>query len=455
MPTELEELVEFLHHGNTQIRQLAAENVLPYTTSQPSLFKRDQLLPIRDLKLLVKDYTPISKNALTALINLADDREVLQCLATDNTFLESLLLRITSASEPNANEIAMLLANMAKSDDMRRIFTLTRAVPKGLSTSDKAMDQLMDCFVKGAEGSYNKHADYDYLSYFFADMAKHPEGQSYFTTPQPYDSNILPITKLTPFTEHASTIRRAGVASTLKNVAFAIPSHPTLLSSSPNSGANLLPYILLPITGPEDYPEDDVDAMLPDLQLLPPDKKRDPDPAILTTHLETLMLLTTTREGRDLLRDIRVYPIVRETHLGVEDEAVREACDRLVQVLMRDEEGEEKPLDPAVVAAAQASKSGADGNAGGAGAGVSIGGGWVGDGKEQPEKTVVDLEAERAKAEKAKALERSRRKAYEDANRASRAAEDAGEPTREAEREVKEEQKEEEEDEDEQLVEIF
>jgi hypothetical protein len=37
-----------------------------------------------------------------------------------------------------------------------------------------------------------------------------------------------------------------------------------------------------------------------------------------------------------------VYPIIKETHLQIEDEGVREACERLVQVLMRDEEGEEK-----------------------------------------------------------------------------------------------------------------
>ena len=33
---------------------------------------------------------------------------------------------------------------------------------------------------------------------------------------------------------------------------------------------------------------------------------------------------------------------MREAHLHVEDEGVREGCERLVQVLMRDEEGDEK-----------------------------------------------------------------------------------------------------------------
>lgn len=68
--------------------------------------------------------------------------------------------------------MVMLLANLAKDESTKRILTLERAVPKDLSTSKNAMDQLMDCFVKGAEGAYNKHASYDYLSYFFADVAK-------------------------------------------------------------------------------------------------------------------------------------------------------------------------------------------------------------------------------------------------------------------------------------------
>lgn len=83
-----------------------------------------------------------------------------------------LLTGIQLAKEPNANEIAMLLANMAKSDNIKKILELKRNVPKDLSTSSNAMDQLMDCFVKGAEGRFNKHADFDYLSYFFADIAK-------------------------------------------------------------------------------------------------------------------------------------------------------------------------------------------------------------------------------------------------------------------------------------------
>ncbi|KAI9641031.1 Protein hgh1 [Ciborinia camelliae] len=338
MPTELEELVDFISHGNTQVRTLAVESLIPYSLSQPSIFKTNELLPVKDLKLLVRDYKQIAKDAITILINLSTDKEVLVYLASDKEFINTLFGKLTNPSEPNANLIAMLLANLAKWDDLKQIITLERPAPKELTSSNRAIDQLMDLFVKGADGTYNKHAEYDYLAYLFADLAKHEEGRKYFLTKQEYDG-VIPLTKMTVFTEHKSDIRRKGVASTIKNVAFEIDSHPSFLAGDE---INILPYLLLPIMGNEEFDEEDTMAMLPDLQLLPPDKERDSDPTIMQTHVETLMLLTTTREGRDTMREIKVYPIIRELHLKIDHDEMREACERLVQVLMRDEEGEEK-----------------------------------------------------------------------------------------------------------------
>ncbi|KAM3421682.1 hypothetical protein BST61_g2067 [Cercospora zeina] len=361
MPTELEELVEFLHHGNTQIRQIAADNLVGYSTSQPSLFKRNQLEPIKDLKLLIKDYAPIAKNALTILVNLTDDQEVVKSLVDDDACLESILRRVTDAKDPNANEHCMLLANLAKFDSITKLLTLKRTIPKekDLSTSPLAIDQLLDCFVKGASGSYNPKADYDYLCYVFADISKHEPGRKHFLTPRTEGSRshnddsatrgekVLPITKLIVFTEHKSTIRRRGVASTIKNVCFDIDAHPTLLRPSEEDGVGLLPYILLPLMGSEEYSDADTEGMLDECQLLPPDKERETQNDIICIHLETLLLLTTTKEGRKVLRDVRVYPIVRELHAKVEDENVRESVDRLVQVLQRGEEGDPDPAEEA------------------------------------------------------------------------------------------------------------
>ncbi|KAL7955656.1 hypothetical protein V8C34DRAFT_290950 [Trichoderma compactum] len=333
MPTELEELVGFIAHPNPQIRAVAMENLVPFSESEPSIFKIEQLKPVKHLKFLVRDIAKIAEHALTILINLTGDQEILEFVATDEKFLEMVFSHIVHPEEPNANLLAMLLANLSKYEGSKAFFHRKQEAPSQLGSDDRVINQLMDLFVKGQDGAYNKKADFDYLAYVFADLAKHAEIRQYFLAEQTYDS-VIPLTKLKVFTEHKSDIRRKGVANTIKNAAFEIPAHPSFLSES---GIDILPYILLPITGNEEYDVDDSMDMLPDLQLLPPDKKRDPDAANIQTHVETLTLLTSTLDGRELMRKVKVYPIIRETHMRVNDEGVQEACDRLVQVLMRDE----------------------------------------------------------------------------------------------------------------------
>lgn len=98
--------------------------------------------------------------------------------------------------------------------------------------------------------------------------------------------------------------------------------------------------------GPEEYSDEDTEGMLDELQLLEPDKEREKDVEIMKAHLESLLLLSTTVEGREVLRRVKVYPIIRECHLHSDDEGVQEACDRVVQIIMRREEGEEEDIPP-------------------------------------------------------------------------------------------------------------
>ena len=79
---------------------------------------------------------------------------------------------------------------------------------------------------------------------------------------------------------------------------------------------------------------------LPEIcQYLGNEHVQEKDMQILKTHLETLFLLSTRggRDGARLVKESGTYPVVRELHLDVEDEGVRRACERLVDVLMGDE----------------------------------------------------------------------------------------------------------------------
>lgn len=234
----------------------------------------------------------------------------------------------------------MLLANLAKHTSLVRIASFTQEPPEKLASHTLILNQLVDLFTRGSEHSYNKDANYHYLSYLLADLSTDARIRAHLVTRQNYDG-LIPLAKIKPFTSHPDSVRRKGVASCIKNTAFEVSAHPSFLTEDEDSGEiAILPYVLLPImsgSDHQDYSEEEMDQMLPDLQLLEPDHQRDGDYEIVRTHLETLMLLTTTRQGRELMRKVQVYPVIRETHKSVENDSVREACERLVQVLMRDE----------------------------------------------------------------------------------------------------------------------
>lgn len=107
------QLVGFIASPNPQIRGVAIENLVPFSTSEPDVFKANELLPIRNLKVLVQDRpvsgaaqpNPVAKmadreqqiaqHALMILVNLAADGDVLKALATDDQFLNVIFSRIT------------------------------------------------------------------------------------------------------------------------------------------------------------------------------------------------------------------------------------------------------------------------------------------------------------------------------------------------------------------------
>jgi hypothetical protein len=54
---------------------------------------------------------------------------------------------------------------------------------------------------------------------------------------------------------------------------------------------DILSRLLLPLAGPEELDDDDMNKLPEDLQYLPPDKEREEDPDIRIMLIETLMLV--------------------------------------------------------------------------------------------------------------------------------------------------------------------
>jgi len=145
------------------------------------------------------------------LVNLSSSSAVLDSLIGDTVFHGLLISKIVSQGCSNADQASMLLANMTKSDSFSEKLIDLPALDGAKGGAVSVLDQLMDCFVKGT----NPEASYDFLAYVFADVSRLPAGRAYFTKRRDYDG-VIPICKLTVFTEHKSLIKRKGVASTIK-----------------------------------------------------------------------------------------------------------------------------------------------------------------------------------------------------------------------------------------------
>ncbi|KAF9425293.1 hypothetical protein BGZ94_007679 [Podila epigama] len=336
MDAQIEELLPFLHDGRAEVRQIAIHNVVSFTPKSSEFFhifiKHAKSLS-KDLKALVKEDSATAHDALRALINLSGE-EVICTELDDEEFIKYLLFNIIiSKTNILADLGSMLISNMSKNDNIATKILNMEAKPiEGLSTAKNAIGQLADIFLKATDKSYNPQCNFDFLAGVFATVAALPLGRSLMFAKD--DSGLSPLSKIVCFTEHPSIIRRGGVITAIKNASFAVEHHTALLDEH---DINVLPYILLPLCGPEEFDLDDMEGMPEDIQLLPPTKTREADAHLRETLLEGLILLTATRAGRDYLREKKTYPVIQKMHLAEENERVQDIAEQIVNMLMRDE----------------------------------------------------------------------------------------------------------------------
>lgn len=288
----------------------------------------------------------------------------------------------------------MVLSNLTQLDDVCAAclrIDQTTSTDTGAGKAKQAVRSLQTLVDLFAKEGVNKHATYDYLAHVFANISASNVGRQCISFHNPPDAlsqqntggreallgmpesleegstSSVPLSDLVIFTEHASPIRRAGVSSTLKNCAFVHEAHQLLLSSGKR--VNFLPYILLPLCGPEEFELDDMEKLPEEVQFLPPDKKRDPDPSTRLMLVEALILLCRTRSGRDTLRDRGAYPVIKAAHMAEHDDQIRAEMERLVNLLMRDESDDTKieevsVLEPTTTGATARRSSTSAGNEG-------------------------------------------------------------------------------------------
>ncbi|KAL2915449.1 Protein hgh1 [Polyrhizophydium stewartii] len=304
--------------------------MLPY-------FKLNDYKAVKDLMQLTGDEPLTAHDALSALINLSSDLEIIGVMC-DDVFLTSLVVLTVLPKNVNADLCCMLLNNLSKFEIVAEKLLPAPSADPGVQKTHR-IDNLLEIFARGETSKYNPAASFHFLAGVFANLTTSPQGCEFFLSRSTVD-NSPRLSKLVVFTEHSDTMRRGGVVSAIKNCCYgaSVAKHGEDVLFSEE--LNLLVYLLLPLAGPEDYTDEEMDGMPDELQFLEPTKIREPDARIRHTLVETLLLLTTTRYGRDFMRACKVYPIIRQLHLVEKSEAVQEAIEEVVNMLMRDESQE-------------------------------------------------------------------------------------------------------------------
>lgn len=320
--SELPELLSFLRvDTRADVKAGAAECVLGLSAHRDGcLFLGSKPELLRAVWALTSDPSiAIVKDVYFTFINLSAEEELHQVLVSDLDVLPLLCKNLLDPTFLFSDQICTVLSNLSRSD--RTCASVYKAL------QDKVgLPKLVEIFCCE---NFNPKANLHFLGPLLSNLSQLEQARE-----QILDHDRCVVQRLLPFTQfEGSVVRRGGVIGTLRNCCFDHKHHEWLLSEE----VDLLPFLLLPLAGPEELREEENDGLPLDLQYLPEDKQREADPDLRKMLLETLLLLCATARGRQTLKDKQVYPLMRELHTWESKEEVKRSAENLIQVLIGDE----------------------------------------------------------------------------------------------------------------------
>jgi len=283
---------------------------------------------------------PVVENCLKILINLTVDDDVSWALLnlTNSADLPKRLLRVVvDRKHVFADQVCGILCNLTRSTRCSlRMAEVIAEESAEEGDGDGGCVSMHNLVLALTTEKYNEFATLHYLAPFISNLTQVKSVRNFVM-----DEKRCVIQRLLPFMNYEkSPERRGGVIGILRNCCFDVERHEWLLMGD---DVDLLPRLLLPLTGPEEFDEEDNEKLPEDLQYLPEDKSREPDPDLRKMLVETIFKLCTTKKCRRYIREKNAYVIMRELHKWEKDRNVELAVMKLVDLLIGDDDG--KDLD--------------------------------------------------------------------------------------------------------------
>lgn len=324
----LNEMLQFLSpDSRVDLKHISLDHLVGLSATEEgidTLLKNEQIIQCI-IELTDDKVEEIAKNALLLLVNVTATTkgatELLKYKPKDHhNILRIFIGYVLNPEKKDADAACMILSNITR---------LENEVEVCLDTFVPHLNDIMNVFVNL---DFNKKGSkLHYLAPMFSNLSCNYRVRKWLTEENPH----MPLIKLLPFCNYEySHIRRGGAIGTLRNISFDLEFHELLLSND----LDVLTYLLGPLMGNEDYPDDEMDKLPITLQYLPKEKRREPDVDIRKMILETLNKLCAKRQCREYLRDNGVYYVLREYHKWEKDPKALLSCENVVDILLQKEE---------------------------------------------------------------------------------------------------------------------
>ena len=266
----------------------------------------------------------IATDSCLALINLSADPSTVPVLLSIRVIIKHLFKLISDKESKQADKATQILSNLT------RDLASCSKVFSQLEESNIGVDTLVNILCQEKFNTQNQ--EMNFLGPVLSNLSQLPEVRNHIL-----DKSKCVIQRLVAFTEYsASVVKRGGVVGTIRNCCFDTDHHDWLISDK----VDIVPRLVLPLAGPasDDITEEEMDSLPVDLQYLDEDKKVEGDVDIRIMLLESLTQLCATKSGREQLREMNIYVILRELHKTEKDRACLLAVENLVDILIKRED---------------------------------------------------------------------------------------------------------------------
>ncbi|PJF17387.1 hypothetical protein PSACC_02854 [Paramicrosporidium saccamoebae] len=317
LQAHIDEIYEYLNDSKADVRRMAVELLAGLSVDQPDalvILNSDPAKYVSRLFSKLSDQPVIAALAWDALTNFASDKEVALYLLDKH--LERILACVRSRELVFSEAATKLLSNLTKYADTR----------PALATP--LLADLIHIYLAGIR--HNPNCDYAFLASCFADLTNIRECRIFFL------EDLSRLNSILQDLHSKSVIRRGGVASIIRNCLFETDYHAAILEKEIEDDFIITTLAGRLLDSRSKLDGEERDKLPVELQLL--DKlEAESDIAVRSIVVECLIILGTTREGRDTIRAKEIYPILREWHILEENYDMKELIEKLVELLIRDE----------------------------------------------------------------------------------------------------------------------